>query len=332
MIDRVEFLALPFRIILDHDFQRPQHRHAPQRGLVERLAHRELEHADIDHAVGLGDADALDEIADRCRRHAAPAQAGQRRHARIVPAVDMAAAHQFGQHALRQHRVGEIEPREFVLMRLRRHRQIVEEPVVERPVILEFQRADRMRDALDRVGLAVREIVARIDVPRRAGARMRRVQDAIEHRIAQVDVARRHVDLGAQHARAVRKFAGAHAAEQIEVFLDARGRGTGCSCPARSACRGWRASPPGSGRRHRLCRRGSDPRPSRRAARNNPRRDRGACPNRSRASARRARWRRYIPALPWPDWCRRSADGSARRIPRAMPKFRQIDLAWPICR
>ena len=47
------------------------------------------------------------------------------------------------------------------------------------------------------------------------------VQDAVEHRVAQIDVARRHVDLGAQHARAVGKFAGAHAAEQIEVFLDA---------------------------------------------------------------------------------------------------------------
>ena len=30
----------------------------------------------------------------------------------------------------------------------------------------------------------------------------------------------RHVDLGAQHARAVGEFAGAHAAEQVEVFLD----------------------------------------------------------------------------------------------------------------
>ncbi|MGC1277316.1 MAG: glutamate--tRNA ligase family protein, partial [Xanthobacteraceae bacterium] len=39
----------------------------------------------VDDAVGLGDADALDEIADRLGRHAAPAQAGQRRHARIVP-------------------------------------------------------------------------------------------------------------------------------------------------------------------------------------------------------------------------------------------------------
>ena len=46
------------------------------------------------------------------------------------------------------------------------------------------------------------------------------VQDAVEHRIAQIDVARRHVDLGAQHPRAVREFAGAHAAEEIEILLD----------------------------------------------------------------------------------------------------------------
>ena len=39
------------------------------------------------------------------------------------------------------------------------------------------------------------------------------------HRIAQVDVARGHVDLRAQHARAVRELAGAHALEQVEVLL-----------------------------------------------------------------------------------------------------------------
>ena len=42
---------------------------------------------------------------------------------------------------------------------------------------------------------------------------------------------RRHVDLGAQHARAVRELAGAHAAEQVEVLLDARARGNGLFCP-----------------------------------------------------------------------------------------------------
>ena len=283
--------------------------------------------------LALDDADALDEIADRFRRHAAAAETGNGRHARIVPAGDIAAAHQSGQHALRQQRMGDVEPRHFILMRLRRHAQVFDEPVVERPVILEFERADRMRDAFDGVGLAMGEIVARIDLPGVAGARMRRMDDAVEHRVAQIDVARRHVDLGAQHARAVGEFAGLHAGEQIEVFLN-----RAVAERARLARLGQRAAVGphlvlASGRRHKPCRRWiRSTAPSHRAGRNNPRRRTGSCPSRSRASARRARWRRYIPALPWPDWCRRNADGSGRRIPAAMPKFRQIDLAWPICR
>ena len=50
---------------------------------------------------------------------------------------------------------------------------------------------------------------------------VRGAQDAVHQRIAQVQVWRRHVDLGAQRARAVRKFAGAHALEQVEVLFDA---------------------------------------------------------------------------------------------------------------
>ncbi len=46
------------------------------------------------------------------------------------------------------------------------------------------------------------------------------MQDAIHHRIAHVQVRRRHVDLGAQRARAVGKFARAHALEQVEVLFD----------------------------------------------------------------------------------------------------------------
>ena len=52
-----------------------------------------------------------------------------------------------------------------------------------------------------------------------AGVMMRGVTDAIEDRIAQPDVRRRHVDLRAQGARAVGKFACFHAREQIEIFL-----------------------------------------------------------------------------------------------------------------
>ncbi len=47
------------------------------------------------------------------------------------------------------------------------------------------------------------------------------MQDAVKHRIAQVDVAGSHVDSGAQNARAVGKFARAHAAEQVEILFHA---------------------------------------------------------------------------------------------------------------
>src|SRR5215468_803016 len=95
---------------------------------------------------------------------------------------------------------------------------MLQEPVVERPVILEFKGADRVGDALDCVRLAVGEVIARVDAPRRAGARMAGMEDAVEHRIAHVDVAGRHVDLGANDAGAIGELAGAHAAEEVEIF------------------------------------------------------------------------------------------------------------------
>ena len=74
---------------------------------------------------------------------------------------------------------------------------MVEKPLVERPVVLEFQCGDRMGHVLDGVCLAMGEIVAWIDGPSRADARMTRMEDAVEHGIAQVDVRRCHVDAGA---------------------------------------------------------------------------------------------------------------------------------------
>ena len=100
VIDRLQFFNLPFRIILDHDLERTKHRHPPQRGLVERFADGKIEHPDVNNAIGLCDADALDEIANGLGRNAAPAQARQGRHARVVPSADVSAAHQLGQHAL----------------------------------------------------------------------------------------------------------------------------------------------------------------------------------------------------------------------------------------
>ena len=69
----------------------------------------------------------------------------------------------------------------------------------------------------ERVGV----VVHRVDAPRVTGPVMAGVPDAIQDRVAQVDVGRRHVDPGAQHVRAVGELAGAHAPEQVEVLVDA---------------------------------------------------------------------------------------------------------------
>ena len=242
----------------------------------------------------------------RRRRVAAAAHALQRRHARIVPAVDQAFADQRHQLALAHHRVVDVEARELDLARLARPafgrplassgasssgdvRQVdlVDAPVVQRPVVLELERAQRMRDALDRVAERVRVVVHRIDRPGVAGVLVRHLLDPVQRRVAQVDVAAGHVDLRAQGARAVGELAGAHAPEQVEVLVDASGRGTANCGPARSACRDIRA--PRSARqvadegvalaRSASRRRGRRPRSS-------PRRG-AARPSRSPASARR---------------------------------------------
>ena len=47
----------------------------------------------------------------------------------------------------------------------------------------------------------------------------RREQDAVDDRVAHVDVGGGHVDLGPQHAGAFRELAAAHALEQVQVLL-----------------------------------------------------------------------------------------------------------------
>src|SRR5262245_29411494 len=221
VIDRVEFLDHAFWIVFDHHLERAEHRHAPQCGAVQNLAHGKIEHGCVDHAVRLGNADAFDEIADSSRWNAAPPQASQRWHARIVPARDIAAAHQFRQHALGKDRMAQIPPCKLVLARTGRYREIVEKPIVEGAVVLEFKGADRVCNVLDGIGLPVREVVTWIDAPFRPGAGMRCMQDSIERGIAQINVAGAHVYFGAQHPPTVGKFARPHAPEEIEVLLNA---------------------------------------------------------------------------------------------------------------
>jgi hypothetical protein len=100
VVDRLEAFGLPLRVIAEDDLERAQHGHPARRGPVEELAHAMLEQPDLDQIVAPGDADPSDEVADRGRRDAAAAQAGERRHARIVPATHVALAHELHQPSL----------------------------------------------------------------------------------------------------------------------------------------------------------------------------------------------------------------------------------------
>ncbi len=179
-----------------------------------------LEECHVHDVLTLGDADAIAEGANRFRRVTAAPHADQRGHTRIVPAGDVLLLNELEQPPLAHHGVGQIEPGELDLAGTGGHRQVLDQPVVERPVILELQRAQRVRDVLQRIGRRMREVVHRIDAPGVAGAMVVRPPDPIENGIAQVDVVRGHVDLRPEHVRAVFEFAIAHAAEQIEVLRD----------------------------------------------------------------------------------------------------------------
>ena len=88
--------------------------------------------------------------------------------------------------------------------------EIVDVPVVERPMVFKLKRADGMGDSLNGIGLAVGEVVHRIDAPLISRSMMFRAQDPIHNGIAHVEVGRRHVDLRSQCTRPIGKLSRAH--------------------------------------------------------------------------------------------------------------------------
>ncbi|MCY1398408.1 hypothetical protein D9M71_134380 [compost metagenome] len=183
------------------------------------VTNAELQHADIHHTAGTVHADHFAEVADRLGGVTTAAIAGQGRHARIVPPAYVTLVHQLFELALAGDGVVQVQAGKFVLARLGRDREVVQEPFVKRAVILELQGADGVSDALDGIRLAMGEVIARVDAPLVTGLVMVGMADAIEDRITQVHVRRSHIDLRAQRPAAIRELAGLHAGEQVEVLF-----------------------------------------------------------------------------------------------------------------
>ena len=85
----------------------------------------------------------------------------------------------------------------------------------------ELERTDRVRYALEIVGLPVCEIVHRIDIPLAACTVVRMSgDDTIHDRVTEVHVRIGHVNLGTEHHLAILYLATLHSLEETQVLLD----------------------------------------------------------------------------------------------------------------
>ena len=101
--------------------------------------------------------------------------------------------------------------------------QLPHHPVVERPVILELQRADGMGDSLYGVLNGVSEIIHGVDAPCVSGIVMIHVRHTVNDGIAHIDVGRGHVDAGPQHLLPVPVLSVLHLLEQLQILLHRAG-------------------------------------------------------------------------------------------------------------
>ena len=191
-----------------------------------------LEQALVNHTFHLGITDTIHEIANSLRCIATTAQTADCRHTRVIPTCNESLLNQLEHLTLGHHRIGNVEAVELALFRtvvraVRRESgkfgtgYLVEEIIVQRTVHFELERTDRVRYALEIVGLSVREIVHRIDIPLATCTVVRMSgDDTIHDRVTEVHVRIGHVDLGTEHHLAILYLATLHSLEETQVLLD----------------------------------------------------------------------------------------------------------------
>ena len=186
-------------------------------------------------------------------------------------------------------------------------------------MVLELQRAQGMRDALERIRQRMRVVVHRVDRPAGprcdGGARIGsgRAPDPAGSCWASACRCGRAAPACLPHARP-------RASPGSRSRLSSAGRSLkGESCPgSRQGAAAFPYLVGALARRHRHGRRRSGSRRNRRGVRSSRWRNKGRTghpdgPSRIPANGSSRGWSRRIPALPWRDWCRRNACGSDRR-------------------
>ena len=86
-------------------------------------------------------------------------------------------------------------------------------------MVFELESADRMRHMFDGIGLSMREIVRRVDAPFIRSTRVFAVNNTVHDGVAKVDVARSHINLGANNTFPIGEFSFAHARKEVQAFF-----------------------------------------------------------------------------------------------------------------
>ena len=97
---------------------------------------------------------------------------------------------------------------------------VFQQPIVVRALILEFERADRVRNLLQCVFEWMGVAIKRVNAPLVTGAMVMSAFDAINRWIAQIDIGGTHIDPGAQNVGTICVLSIAHFTKQAEIFRD----------------------------------------------------------------------------------------------------------------
>ena len=195
VVHTLQMLNVTFRVVLDDHLQRIQNTHKTGRHLVEMVAHIILQQRHFHIVLAFRHAHLSPETTNGLGWHTATAHALQGGQSRIVPIANQALLDKLEQSTFAGHGVGDVPASVFDLPRWE-DPQLLDIPVVQRAMVLELQRAQRVGHALDRVALAMGPVVHRIDAPFICSAMVCRSQNPIHHRIAQIHIRGRHIDLG----------------------------------------------------------------------------------------------------------------------------------------
>ncbi|BAF61048.1 hypothetical protein PTH_2866 [Pelotomaculum thermopropionicum SI] len=218
VVNGIQLLHLPLRVVLDDHPQRAQHGHDARGFQVQVFPYAVLQKRNIDYAVAFGNADEIAKPANCLRGIAAPAQAAYGGHPRVVPAAYIALFNQFPQLPLAHYGVAQVEPGKLDLLRVI-NAQRVKHPVVQRAVVFKLQGADGVGNPLNGIRYGMGKIIHGINAPFVSRPVVGCVHNAVEHRVAHVQIAGGHVDLRPEHPRTVGELARFHPFEQFQVLL-----------------------------------------------------------------------------------------------------------------